>query len=372
MIIFIIQLFLLFGILFYSISILYLIFIAIHHPRKKIFLDTLHPVPLSIVIPCKNEAENIPFLLASLDEQEYNAKIDIIIVDDGSSDNSYDIIQQLIPEMKIPTRYISSSYKPAIQLTSKQQAIDIGVRAAKYDRIVLTDADMLFSTKWLQSFSDALNSNADLIFGHTAIIPGKNLFSFIQAMLLEFLFSIAAVLHFAKIPGSCMGNNIMIKKSSYLKSGGFNAIGYTITEDRALLHHFHSLKYSISIVTPFYPHAFTQPVFPFSSFKNQIIRWFRGGIGYGGNLLWIVLLFSFQNLSFMLLPFFLLPLLHSSLIVSNFFLTWLLVGILFSKQHAPVSPLIFPFFYIIILVGTIALPVLNLFKKRLSWKGVSL
>ena len=51
---------------------------------------------LSIVIPCYNEAKNIPVLLNKLDFIRTHQDIEIILVDNGSTDQTSTILQQLL------------------------------------------------------------------------------------------------------------------------------------------------------------------------------------------------------------------------------------------------------------------------------------
>jgi glycosyltransferase involved in cell wall biosynthesis len=59
--------------------------------------DTLptDPYPsLSIIIPARNEAENLRRLLPSLKQTDYPGPLEIIVVDDGSTDETADIARQ--------------------------------------------------------------------------------------------------------------------------------------------------------------------------------------------------------------------------------------------------------------------------------------
>lgn len=53
---------------------------------------------LSIVVPCYNEAENIPLILKRFGEVIKREDIEVLLVDNGSSDNSAQIISRLLPE----------------------------------------------------------------------------------------------------------------------------------------------------------------------------------------------------------------------------------------------------------------------------------
>lgn len=53
---------------------------------------------LSVVVPCYNEAENIPLILDRFDDAIKRDDVEVILVDNGSTDDSPEILQRLIPE----------------------------------------------------------------------------------------------------------------------------------------------------------------------------------------------------------------------------------------------------------------------------------
>jgi glycosyltransferase involved in cell wall biosynthesis len=360
-----------FLLILYSGLIAYLLMIAIVFPRKKMIAGTVTE-NVSIIIPCKNEAQNLPGLFTSLLQQIFNAKIEIVIVDDGSIDTTKELVHHYQQQSLLNIKYIFNNFVPVCGLTSKQQAIDTGINEASHDVIVLTDADMIFDPTWLQSFFTTFNDTTDLMFGHTAVKLTSHFFSFFQAFQLEFLFSIAAVFYFAGIKGSCMGNNLMLRKKAYLECGGQKAIGYSITEDRALLYHFYKCRRKIEITTPFYPKAFTWPHVKVSLFINQLLRWAKGGFGNGHNLLLFATLFSLQNITLILSFFGCINSNCMVLTLLNFILTWIMVGIVFTKNHSLVSPLFFPLYFFFFIAETIVFPILLVAKKKVTWKDTAI
>ena len=89
---------------------------------------------ISVIIPLYNKETTIAKTLSSIFMQEYN-DYEIVIVDDGSTDNGLDIVQALQSE-KISI-YCQSNKGPSA-------ARNLGVRKAKGDWIVFMDADDWF------------------------------------------------------------------------------------------------------------------------------------------------------------------------------------------------------------------------------------
>ena len=173
---------------------------------------------VSIVVPFKNEAENLERLLSSLEAQDYQGYYEILLVNDGSTDGYKNSIALRLSNR--PLRVIDSVYSAASPLTSKQQALDCGIRGAAGDWIALTDADMLLKPEWLSSLMNRAADKPDLVFGHTVIdaSPAAGLFGKFQSFQLEVLFAVAYALHRAGIAGSCMGNNMLISRKA--EAGG--------------------------------------------------------------------------------------------------------------------------------------------------------
>ncbi len=328
--------------------------------------------PVSIVVPCKNEAENIPVFIDSIKLLEYPAPFEVIFIDDESDDDTKAIVEKASRESIVSIRLIENRFRKNTRLTGKQQAIDIGINKASYPYIVLTDADMTFSRNWLLSLVKSLDPDIDLAFGHTAILPGRSLFGLLQSFQLSFLFSVAAMFHFCGITGSCMGNNIILRKAAYLDCGGFKSIGYSITEDRALLRHFRQCGKSINIVIPFFPIAYTVPHSSFRPFFQQACRWIRGGFSGGLNLSAAALLLTLQNISLIAATAGLLPEKTFFLTIVNAFLMWIFLFISFKKIKAPVSAFWFPLYLLFLIIETFLLLPALLPNRKILWKGRSI
>jgi cellulose synthase/poly-beta-1,6-N-acetylglucosamine synthase-like glycosyltransferase len=325
--------------------------------------------PLSIVIPFRNEANNLSPLLQSLNKQEYMNRFEVVLVNDNSTDNSLEIINSHLPELTIPVTILESAYDLSNQATSKQQAIDLGIKYSQFDYIVLTDADMLYDTDWLQSLGMQASGCADLSFGRTAIVDDKKLFGYFQAFQLDFLFSVAFVFYYAGITGSCMGNNMLISKTQYNNVGGHKKIGYSIVEDRALFSLFKKNKKHCTITEPFDARAYTYPCQSIKQYYHQMLRWAKGGFSAGSNLLPIGLLFSFQNILFITVIFKLLSTTATIITLGNYLLTWFFIAVCFKAVKSKVTPLLFPIFHLVLMIESAVFLISLLLFPKVYWKG---
>jgi cellulose synthase/poly-beta-1,6-N-acetylglucosamine synthase-like glycosyltransferase len=356
--------------LFYSLFLGYLIFSVIKKSATVLNAAITHSPPVSIVIPFRNEALNIPALIASLKGQAYNGSIELILINDNSTDNSVEIAQTSLQNTHFDSRILHLQYEQSRKLTSKQQAVDLGIRSAKNDLIILSDADMTFDTGWINHLVKKAKASPEpaLVFGHTSIAPIKKGFDLIQAFQLEFLFSTAYAFHRGKITGSCMGNNILLSRKAYLQLGGFDTIGYSIVEDRSLFAAFAKKKMTIAFTDPFFPTAFTPAAPSIRLFFHQMLRWSRGGLTLNSNLIAPSMLLLIQTISSCGM-FTILPELPSLIVTGNIILTILFVYIAFYKTSSRITPWLFPLWVPFLLVEIGAFTFATVFKTKIAWKG---
>jgi glycosyltransferase involved in cell wall biosynthesis len=361
--------FILIPLLSYTILIAILFLITIHNQKR---LPTKHITnPVSILIPFRNEEHNLFNLLSSLNKLNYDGEFEILLINDGSTDTSISIIENHPDHKNLNIRIIESIYDKSTPLTSKQQALDLGIHNAQFDWIALTDADMDFETDWLTTMMNASTENTALVFGHTSINSGKTILEKLQSYQLDFLFAVAYSFHLTGIAGSCMGNNLLISRSAYLQTGGHDTIGYSIVEDRALLNHFQKHHLKISCANPFTPKAFTNPVPTWHQFNEQIKRWAKGGLNWNSNLLPIGLLFSIQNAIFLTACTGFLNNQLTLIASGNLIFTWIYISVTLKFLGTNQKWWKFLPFYIFLQIETVLFLASLVSKNKIIWKGRS-
>jgi cellulose synthase/poly-beta-1,6-N-acetylglucosamine synthase-like glycosyltransferase len=120
---------------FYMLS----LFLFIYYPRRDSMFSCPKgkPEPVSIVVPCYNEGKTIGTTIESLLKLDYPKEmIEIIIVDDKSKDNSAEVVRQYMKKYK-NVRLIVNKRNSG----GAAEPTNIGVKAAKYKYIAVTDAD---------------------------------------------------------------------------------------------------------------------------------------------------------------------------------------------------------------------------------------
>ncbi|HET8683581.1 MAG TPA: bifunctional polysaccharide deacetylase/glycosyltransferase family 2 protein [Micromonosporaceae bacterium] len=122
--------------------------------------------PVSIVVPAYNEAANIAATVRSLVHNDY-PQLEVIVVDDGSTDNTAGIVWELdLPEVRVIRQ--PNAGKPA--------ALNTGVAHAAYDLIVLVDGDTVFAPdalgRLVQPFT---NPKVGAVSGNTKVANRRGL-----------------------------------------------------------------------------------------------------------------------------------------------------------------------------------------------------
>ncbi|GMA46948.1 glycosyltransferase family 2 protein [Tetragenococcus muriaticus] len=94
---------------------------------------------LSIVVPCFNEQEALPYFVKEMEEigSSISHSIEYIFVNDGSKDNTLESLRELHQKIPNRVRYISFSRN-----FGKESALYAGLQAASGDLITLMDADL--------------------------------------------------------------------------------------------------------------------------------------------------------------------------------------------------------------------------------------
>ncbi len=193
------------------IHLLYWVVFFIMLKKKYQTKSILYEPPVSIVISVKNEENNIHRLLGFLMNQDYE-EYEIVVVDDYSQDKTLEILSSY-SGLKI---IIPKENKPG-----KKHALEEGIRASKYDVILLTDADCSSNSKsWIRHMVNGLYED-DIALGYAPLRHSGNSvsrFGVYESWITGLLY-----LSFAKasMPYMGVGRNLAFRKSIFIEAGGY-------------------------------------------------------------------------------------------------------------------------------------------------------
>lgn len=195
--------------------------ISKHKGNNDNSLNSQDLPPVSIVVCARNESDNLKKLVPALMAQRYKEK-QIVVVDDASSDETELTLAQLHSEY--PSLYYTSIPQDRTFNHSKKLAVTVGIKAAKYNHILFTDADcMPTSSEWvlnmMQSYSD--KQGVELVVGYGKYAKKSGLLNLIIRF--ETFFNTVQYMGFAVAmrPFMGVGRNMSYTKSLYEKSSKF-------------------------------------------------------------------------------------------------------------------------------------------------------
>jgi len=188
-------------------------------PRRKETKTNFYP-PISIIIPAHNEEANIIDVLKSLVASDYDKK-EIIVVDDGSTDKTYDIVKEF--SKKYPVKLIKGKHQ------GKAKAVNLAVKTAKNGYLVIVDADTTVDKDTLKNLIQPFQEDKiAAVASNTRINLTRNIITWFQS--LEYSISTAWNYICSNIGGlSVMSPVCAFRKDVIKEIGGFR--GDTAAED---------------------------------------------------------------------------------------------------------------------------------------------
>lgn len=172
--------------------------------------------PVSVIVVADNNAEDLRANLDSLLSQDYEPGYEVIVVVDKDEDGTGDFLKAYGKRPNLYTTFVpdSSRYMSRCKL-----AITLGVKAAKNELILLTDATCRpVSDKWISVMASRLDEGTDIVMGYSNYIHEAGLFKVFYRFHCEY----------SNFREACngaaygmAGNNIMFRKDVFMAGNGF-------------------------------------------------------------------------------------------------------------------------------------------------------
>jgi cellulose synthase/poly-beta-1,6-N-acetylglucosamine synthase-like glycosyltransferase len=228
---------------------------------------------LSVIIPFRNEAANLPQILTCICEQSgiQAHQWEVLFINDHSVDNGPQLIEQAVKEIP-QLRLLNNPGK------GKKEALLEGIRRAKFNSIITTDADCRFAPNWLLSIAHCFeNNHPDMILAPVHMMCGQSFwqrFCEIEFLAMQVVGGGSALVG---KPLLCNGANLAFRKNteipdlkSHYKSG----------EDMFLLEWMKQQKKTVRYLKS--PEAIVQTPGPktLAGFLYQRARWLSKAGGY--------------------------------------------------------------------------------------------
>ncbi|MBC7903447.1 MAG: glycosyltransferase [Gemmatimonadaceae bacterium] len=173
---------------------------------------------MSVIIPARNEEKNIANCLEAITRQNYPSHlVEIIVVNDQSTDSTASIVAQFAPAVRLINIPASDT-----SLSPKKKAIETGILASTGDLIVTTDADCTSGPQWLSSIETAYARNNLVIAAPVRITTNKSLLSKFQSLDFLTMQGITGAGISRGIHHMANGANLAYDKKTFFEVGGFS------------------------------------------------------------------------------------------------------------------------------------------------------
>lgn len=313
-------------------------------------------IKISVVVACRNEEKNLPYLLSYLSSQDYSPELfEIIIIDDNSTDSTFNTalaFQQI--------KYLKVLHNPA---RGKKRAVRAGVEAASGELIITTDADCKPGQRWISTVAAFYSSTKpDMIIAPVQLENRPGFTGRFQELEFISLQGITAGTAAAGNPVMCNGANLAFTKAAYIRHSD-NLHDEILSGDDIFL--LHSLKKEnnskIAWLSSVEGIVTTSQTASLGSFLNQRARWISKAKAYDDRFTLLISIVTFvtiiANISFLIAGIinqeFLLLFLASFILKSipDFLILYETTG-RYNKRHLlkwfiP-SQIVYPFYVIIV------------------------
>ena len=308
-------------------------------PDFKVEANSKLGTKISIIIPARNEEENIGYCLQSIIEQSYPAHLfEVLVVDDHSTDKTAAIIKSYASNN---VKLISlKDYLSANEINSyKKKAIEISIQQSNGELIVTTDADCIFPKNWLTTIASFYESKRPAFIVMPVLISyGKKMIEVFQSLDFMTLQGITGASVHEKFHSMCNGANLAYTKEAFIAVNGFKGIDNIASGDDMLLMHkiYNQFPNNIEYLKSREVIVTTNPVSTIQQFFNQRIRWASKADQFDDKRIFIVLIIVyFLNVLMMVLPIVALisnrsiSIINIQLSMFNFYASLLLIKTIF-------------------------------------------
>lgn len=177
---------------------------------------------VSVIVCAQSEYENLQKLVPAILNQQY-PDFELVIVDDASWDHTTNYLEELqLSEPRVKAVFVTEDMKKNSK--GKKLALTLGVKAAKHEILLLTDADcMPNSEHWITEMVLPYheNPNTEIVLGYSPFIKRHAWTNLVAQM--ENLLTAISYLGYAinRNPYMGVGRNLSYKKSLFFRVKGF-------------------------------------------------------------------------------------------------------------------------------------------------------
>jgi len=235
---------------------------------------------VSVVVPARNEEANLPLLFSSLESQTVQ-DFQLVLINDRSTDRTRELMEAYAAAAEGPVELVDLSEDDVIPgVNPKQNALAHGTRRCTGEIILFTDSDCAIPPTWVaDSAARYADPKLGLMIGAITTRDTGGFVTRFHAFDHIFKYGYTAGSVGIGMPTGGFGNNLSIRRQALLDVGGFESLGFSTTEDAALIA-------AVRTETDWKVSAFISDrtlvtTAPFTSLRlvaDQEVRWHIGGL----------------------------------------------------------------------------------------------
>ncbi|WP_281231980.1 glycosyltransferase [Flavobacterium gelatinilyticum] len=329
-------------------------------------------IPVSVIVCAKNEEENVKKFVPLLAEQNY-PDFEVVLIDDASSDETLEVFEEF--EKQYPNIRLVKVENNEAFWGNKKYALTLGIKAAKKEYLLFTDADCYPTSKdWISTMTSQFSTEKTIVLGYGGYEKRER--SFLNK-LIRFETVLTALQYFswakAGLPYMGVGRNLAYKKEEFFNVNGFIDHIQVRSGDDDLFINQASNKLNTTI--SYIPESFTYSN-PKESFKDWFTQKRRHistaeyykffdkmqlGLFFTSQLFFfitavILLIFQFQWIAV------------AAIVATRYTIVWTVIGFSAGKLKENDVKIWFPILEIMLILTQINIFITNIFSKPVYWK----
>jgi len=178
--------------------------------------------PVSVIICAKDEANNLKKFLPEIYAQDY-PDFEVILIDDRSLDDTFDVLKSFEEKYPEKTKIVKVNFSNDTRLSnSKKYALTLGIKAAKHNHLLFTDADCRpVSQNWITQMTGQFSPQKQLVLGYGKYAEKAGFlnkiirYETVQTALQYFSYALSGK------PYMGVGRNLAYTKDLFMNNNGF-------------------------------------------------------------------------------------------------------------------------------------------------------
>lgn len=329
-------------------------------------------IPVSVIVCAKNEAENVQKFVPLLAEQNY-PDFEIVLIDDSSSDSTLELFEEF--EKQYSNIKLVKVQNNEAFWGNKKFALTLGIKAAKNEYLLFTDADCYPASKeWIKEMSSNFTLKKTIVLGYGAYekIPHSFLNKLIR---FETLLTATQYFSWAKIgkPYMGVGRNLAYKREEFFRVNGFIEHMKLRSGDDDLFINQAANNENTTVCFSRESFTYSMPKTSFKEWFDQKRRHVSTATYYKAFDRFQLGIFFFSQFIFLLLAVILLAFQYQWLIVLpvvlfRYIFTWITLGYAAHKLNEKDVIYWFPLMEISLIFTHLNVFFANVFSKPVHWK----